>query len=755
MADDESGKGGKDVAKCGKEGKRGGDGAPSQAETSTSAGIDDPVVRAALQAEKAKIAAAQAKIAAMTGGRTSRTGSVAESRLSKGEAHISVTQTVKKTISARGSPTTFLDPVSGEMRVMPTPAPQFGGSGLLDSLPSGPNLPAWTGGQGVPEVVTLSDDTESAAAGPSGTAGKTRVDQAGTETGRKEKSGGGEKKKGAGAKEAGGKEETAGEKANIIVKPAGDMKPGTEYTKVILKSLASGYHYQIFIAGEHDYEVGDTILIKTKAGKEMTSIIMELAPGSPGPLDATGVMKFMDDPGVTGDKKGKEAGEEAGDEGADDELREEQKKPRRSARAAAIAKAERRRKGLGDKESEASQDAPAAPPVPRKKQAPKQTHVAGELPGYSAVGEWAEGAHAELDKADKARGLDREPDEGMEPAGLRRIWEWDEDMVRRARELAHRVANMPQDESLTARGQLKIRELEALLHSKTGTKPKAIPPMGETEEQLESVGVTGKETDRELALIAARNSRIAAKAGLCNTRGIQTCLQKIDLQSHTLALALEQLESLRRIVTRYDRPEMRKEQMMANPDLNPYLAGYVPFDNQVSVDKFFESEERTYELQRWLLSKLTWEPSQFIPRLCDLICTREYRIKYSYPGKQLMHKLLYIPQRLATFLFGVAQTASLKFGGFNPEKAEEQLRVAFQASQVAKRPRLDAEGRPVKSKRKRRDESLFTTSEEEEGEDDEDEAARYAENYEHTLVDYESYLASDNDVAEVEATKNE
>ena len=699
---------------------------PSDTETGTEAGIEDEAVRAQVREEKAKIAAAQEKISKLTG-RFSRTGSVAASGISKGSAKCSVTHSVTKTVQA--TPTTYLDPTTGELKVVPTPPPPVPRrSELLDSLPDAPYIP--------PIQTSPEEDPLPAQPGVSGAAPQVTFSASkkeGVHSGLDQ-----------GSKEA--------EKGRVLMgKPLGEE---TMFTRVLLKSVASGYHYKIFLAGPHDYEVGDTIVIKTKAGKEMTSLIIELGPGKPGPLDSTGVVTMLELPTDESPASKEQKGQEGKAEGEEEEdksgerSREEadEQRPRRSARAAAIAKAEKRRKGYYEPDV-------AGPSAPKKKAVDMPDPKEGTSKGWQPVGKWSADAYAQLSDADKARGLDREPAGGLEPAGLRQIWEWDEEMVRRAQELARKVANMPQDERLTTRGQVKVRELEALLHSKTSTKPKEVPPMGDTEEALEKEKITGKETDRELALIAARNSRISAKAALCNTRGIQLCIQKMDLHSHTLSLILEHLESIRRILTRYDRPELKQGEIMANPNLNPLLAGYVPFDNQVAVNTFFESEERGVELHRWVLSKMHWDPSSFIPRLCEMVCTREYRIKYSYPGKQLMKNLVYIPERLATFLFGVAQSAAVKFGGFNPEKAEEQLRVAFQASQVAKRPMLDAEGKPVK--KRRRDDAVFTTSEEEGSDDDEDSSAlRFADNFEHTLVDYRSYLASDSEDNDIDATKD-
>ncbi len=218
--------------------KAGAGGSQADAETSTSAGIDDPVIRARLDLERAKIAEAQAKINALTGGRTSRTASV----VSKGEANISVTQTVKKTVQASASPTTYLDPRTGTLRVvMPEPPTLPGTSTLLDSLPEGPNLPRPRGD----EATTKEQQRAVEAGGIPGPSCK----QPATEGSEKE-----EEDEGARPLEDEGEKQSEGsEGSKKVLVGGGTLAAGSQFTKVVLKSIASGYHYQIFLVVEHDY----------------------------------------------------------------------------------------------------------------------------------------------------------------------------------------------------------------------------------------------------------------------------------------------------------------------------------------------------------------------------------------------------------------------------------------------------------------------------------------------------------------------
>ena len=89
---------------------------------------------------------------------------------------------------------------------------------------------------------------------------------------------------------------------------------------------------------------------------------------------------------------------------------------------------------------------------------------------------------------------------------------------------------------------------------------------------------------------------------------------------------------IRRAVTKYDKPATMGE-LRGNLDLNPWLQGYIPFTDQAMVDDFFTSKERTFELNRWVLNKIKWDYNKFATRVVETLCSRDYRIKYSFPGK--------------------------------------------------------------------------------------------------------------------------
>ena len=127
-------------------------------------------------------------------------------------------------------------------------------------------------------------------------------------------------------------------------------------------------------------------------------------------------------------------------------------------------------------------------------------------------------------------------------------------------------------------------------------------------------------------------AKSAAKASTQNTRALQSCVDKLDVHTRTFVRLEEKLDIIRRAVTKYDRP-INMGQLRSNPDLNPWLQGYIPFGEQAIVLDFFNSQERSFELTRWILDTIKWDYNSFCQRVVSTLCTPEYRIQYSYPGK--------------------------------------------------------------------------------------------------------------------------
>ncbi len=222
----------------------------------------------------------------------------------------------------------------------------------------------------------------------------------------------------------------------------------------------------------------------------------------------------------------------------------------------------------------------------------------------------------------------------------------------KARKLAEEIANMDPETDRATRAKAHITELEALLYSRAGTKPRPDPPMTKAEEKIAKTDISDM-TGKQLAHTAASKlssytfcsllptyvlhtglSRTAADAAVKNTRGLHAIVDKLDLHTRTFVRLEEKIDTIRRAVTKYDKP-VNMGQLRANPDLNPWLQGYIPFQDQAAVVDFFSSQDRSFELNRWILDTVKWNYNKFCQKVVEMLCTPEYRVAYSYPGKAL------------------------------------------------------------------------------------------------------------------------
>ena len=87
-------------------------------------------------------------------------------------------------------------------------------------------------------------------------------------------------------------------------------------------------------------------------------------------------------------------------------------------------------------------------------------------------------------------------------------------------------------------------------------------------------------------------------------------------------------------------------------------------------------------------------------------------------------------------MFNVAKLAASEVGGFDPDKARDQLRVAFQASSVSKKKRRkhDLEEKREMPPKKRRRKRISTSSDDEGLREDSGDRA-----FHDTLVDFEEF----------------
>ncbi len=210
---------------------------------------------------------------------------------------------------------------------------------------------------------------------------------------------------------------------------------------------------------------------------------------------------------------------------------------------------------------------------------------------------------------------------------------------------------MESGDEINTRARAHISELEALLYSRAGTKPRPEPRVTATEKRIQELILKGMNQRKIVHQTASKSfstflrystvhprlsypglAKTAASSSIKNTRGIHALVDKVDLHTRTLVRIEEVLHTIRRSVTKYDRPASMGE-LRRNPDLNPWLQGYLPFEEQTQVDDFFRSQERTFELNRYIVDTYKWDPNKFAPRIVEALCTDDYRIRYSYPGK--------------------------------------------------------------------------------------------------------------------------
>ncbi len=88
------------------------------------------------------------------------------------------------------------------------------------------------------------------------------------------------------------------------------------------------------------------------------------------------------------------------------------------------------------------------------------------------------------------------------------------------------------------------------------------------------------------------------------------------------------------------------KEIQHNPNLNPLLSGYVPFDSQESVNTFMESLDRVVALQRYVRAQVPWEEGSFVRNMVRLVCTREYRLEHDYLGMKTRKVSQVIPRKV-------------------------------------------------------------------------------------------------------------
>ncbi len=251
------------------------------------------------------------------------------------------------------------------------------------------------------------------------------------------------------------------------------------------------------------------------------------------------------------------------------------------------------------------------------------------------------------------------------------------------------------------RGVANIRDIEGSLYHWVGTKPRPRVEKSQAEINLEKEEIPGNKTYKNVIAATGVIAKTSAQAAMGAHRGTKTIRDKVDLHSRCLVQVKDELAHIRRVLTRYDRP-LQAFEMATNPQLNPHLNTYIPFDSQYRVGEFFESRERVVELMRYIIHNVPWNVNNFCLNTVRLICTFDYRDKHQFPGKIRYERYTYVPDVLEEFLYSAASLAASRstVGGYNKEICQGQLRSAFHNNQVLRDRKRKSEGDISPSKRK-------------------------------------------------------
>ena len=198
-------------------------------------------------------------------------------------------------------------------------------------------------------------------------------------------------------------------------------------------------------------------------------------------------------------------------------------------------------------------------------------------------------------------------------------------------------------------------------------------------------------TPDQLALLTAKLVKASCAASFASLRVARDLQAIVDLNTSALARIQEDLLQVRRATARLDRPFSIME-TTDNPELNPHLAGEVPFDDLDRAIVFFNSIERNTALQRYIWVQVKWSPTTFTSQMVRLIFTYNFRTNYYFPGGLRYKGKAYLPEKIKKFLLNVTNYVATKSGGhFDRANVERQLRTLFHSSQVAKEQKKDQE----------------------------------------------------------------
>ncbi len=269
--------------------------------------------------------------------------------------------------------------------------------------------------------------------------------------------------------------------------------------------------------------------------------------------------------------------------------------------------------------------------------------------------------------------------------------------------MAAEIRNIPKGDVGPLPPAITPDDAEDILYQRAGREKPAPRPQTAAEHAVETATFDNL-TPEALALKTGRMAQAAASGALQAQRVMKDLKDTVGIQSVNLVGIQDSLTNLRRALRIHDQ-SVKATESAANPQLNPLLSQYLPFDSQAVVEEFFEVDDRTVALQRYISKQLTWDPATFCHDMVALLCTFQYRIgklkhaldtaksnylpisrisDYSFPGeRQTYSELTYIPARLEQFLKSAAEFVARESGKVaDMKQVRKQLRRAFQASKV-------------------------------------------------------------------------
>ncbi len=190
--------------------------------------------------------------------------------------------------------------------------------------------------------------------------------------------------------------------------------------------------------------------------------------------------------------------------------------------------------------------------------------------------------------------------------------------------MAESILNIPKGAVGPAPPQLTTEEAQHLLYDRAGQEMPAPSAPSDWERAVDSARFDNL-TPEALALKTARMAQAAASGVLQTQRAVKNMQDTIGIHSVSLAGMQDSIANLRRALRIHDQ-SVKATESAANPQLNPLLSGFLPFDSQPVVEEFFELKERTVALQRYISKMIPWNPSTFAHDMVALICTFQYRI---------------------------------------------------------------------------------------------------------------------------------